>query len=192
MNGLDRMTEIPMEDLINVLHPQQPRSESKHHVTELLNINWPMGGSMDWEAVLFGNVWEYISSRWVSRVVGEMPSSHLYVYKPGEVEMNDVVGSVAGISKVDGVDTVLVEHKLRYSTEQTDPRENLRYYHQVRSYCYMTGCREVWMPVLYLGCRPPDVKAVMYQFQVSDQECAETWNMMMNLKEYLEFQQAKE
>ena len=182
---------------MQVLNPKQhARDASKHHVTELLNMNWPMQGSIDWEAMLFGNVWEYVSSKWVGQVawqaIGDGIGQKLvYQYAPEPVERDGIVGSVDGLiyqveDESTPVPVVLVEQKLRYTTKQEDPRDNPRYYHQVRAYCYMTGCREVWMPVMYLGTRPPDVKAVMYRFQVSDQECNETWTMLMNLKRYSE------
>ena len=79
----------------------------------------------------------------------------------------------------------IVECKFRFS-ENTMPIENDDWMRQVKAYCHMLGLNSVWMVIGNVRQRPPGSASRVYMMSFSDSEVAENWNMLQNIRTYLD------
>jgi len=196
-----------MSDLADLLDPPGFRDPSKPHVTDLIHAIENLGKYVepfDYGALpqhvknimAMGRIWEHLVR---ADVVREAVKCDLIPVMKLTPEEDGIIGSLDGAlyaptsptNKWDAVllstAEVVVEIKARFSPPNvTFPRNNPRYMRQCKAYCYMTGARKVWMPILYLSTKPPNAEYLIHRFEFSDLEVQENWRAIVNMKHYLE------
>tara|TARA_R100001086_G_scaffold174937_1_gene96225 strand:- start:127 stop:723 length:597 start_codon:yes stop_codon:yes gene_type:complete len=187
-----------MPDLADLLDPPGFRDPSKPHVTDLIYAIENIGKEekpFDYEALpgnvknimAMGRIWEYLALQDMI-----MKAAQSLVPVPNlTLEVDGIIGSLdMALYQPDELTRkaqVVVEVKARFSPPREDfPTGNQRYMRQVKSYCYMTGAREVWMPILYLSSRPPNAEYIIHKFDLSDLEVEENWRAILNMKHYVQ------
>ena len=189
--------------LADLMDPPGFRDLSKFHVTDLIHavenfgkevapFNYDGLPQATKNIMSMGRIWEHlVLGDWIREGVkaGSVPVPKV------TLEVDDVIGSLDGALYAPGLHAdgtlgaadVVVEIKARFSPPNDDfPIGNRRYMRQCRAYCYMSGARKVWMPILYLSTKPPNTQYLIHRFEFTDLEVEENWQMLMNMKEYLE------
>ena len=182
------MTEFTSETrslskLADFLDPPAYRDLSKPHVSELISkammdkrndIDERVEGIM-----ALGRIWEWIVRPDIKKRVEEVG---LIFVPPHTRECDGVIGSPDGAAYDGPVPVAVVETKLRFSAPFVDVRDQRRYMLQDKAYCYLTGCKEVWMPILHVQSGPPSAEYRWYRIGFSEVELEENWRLLMNMK----------
>lgn len=119
----------------------------------------------------FGFLWESVLSRALAEHCSE---------RPGEVELDGIVGSPDGYDPDTGV---VDEYKSTWKSIRNAHPENVwKWMVQVKAYCKMLGANVVRFHVLYIN---GDYKGSgplyrSYLFSFTDQEIDENWSMLVN------------
>ena len=179
--------------LSEVLDPPGERATDKAHVTDL--IARVLGDKRGDFASLpqnvhnimaMGRIWESVVRVDVAKAaldVGLVPSG------PQVLELDGIIGSLDGsvcdLEHGMVIPKCVVEVKCRFSPA-SNPRDNKRYMYQGKSYCWMLGVEELWMPILNISTRPPNAEYVLYKMRFSRLELEENWRMLVNMKEYVD------
>jgi hypothetical protein len=165
--------------------------DHRPHLTEVIKYIESMTGKgyRDdgvWQRVLMfecGFMWEEVIEEALSkRYGGEL-------IRPGEVELDEVVGSPDGVRVVDG-EWVVHEYKFTWkSARRPIDNDNAWYYlTQLKSYCYMLGASKAVLHVLYIN---GDYKTERpcyreYEIEFSEEELESNWVMIVNAAKDIE------
>jgi len=194
-----------MSDLADLLDPPGLRDPTHPHVTGLIRglddigrtprpFNYDALPQSTKNIMAMGRIWEYLVRPDITREAVRVGLIPVWKLTP---EVDGIIGSLDcalfrppwtpdGPQKAE----VVVEIKARFSARSAPrnkdfPQSERKYIRQCKSYCYMTGARKVWMPILYFGSSPPNMEYVIHRFEFSDLEVEENWRMLLNMKGYL-------
>lgn len=129
-----------------------------------------------------GRVWE----TYLARALGEAAQDQYRYVRPGELEMDGIVGSPDGL---DCEDPAIIEFKATWVSSSRPIAERRRdYLWQIKSYCHMAGIPVARLYVLYVNgnYKPPMPQVKGYQYEFSTGELRENWNMILRNKEDME------
>lgn len=197
-----------MSNLADLLDPPGFRDPTRFHVTELISAVENIGKEVkpfDYDGLpdhvknimSMGRIWEHLVLR---DVIGEAAREGFVAVPKLTLEVEGVIGSLDAALFFNETIPVnrrrawaVVEMKARFSPPKDDfPQGHQRYMRQCKAYCYMTGARKVWMPIVYYSSGPPNVQYLIHRFEFTDLEVQENWQMLINMKEHLEKKKAEE
>jgi hypothetical protein len=207
-----RTVHVHPEDFADVIDPPYYRDNTKHHVTSLIRVAksgempTPMPDEIKDKGILaLGRVWEYVARAYVQKALHTPEFEDLVgsadlelLPSPGPIERDEVLGNLDGIlvhgdklSTEYGVPIAVAEIKLRYTLREEDPRDNWEQMHQIRAYCHMwnSGTLEALMVKGHVANSPPGFRVDLHYLTFTEREIAETWQMIMNAKTFVEARQ---
>jgi hypothetical protein len=167
-----------------------PRDHSKWHVSNLLKAAddisrgrdqnlYASGGSPN-GIMSMGRIWESVVDVWL-RDFAAVNSGN---YVPNvTLECDDIVASLDGMLYLPTVGMAVSETKLRFTVNREIPSRHLQ---QIKCYCHCLETRLVQMVVGHITSNPPAVTARLITLSLTAQEIAETWQMVLKTKEYLQ------
>lgn len=124
-----------------------------------------------------GFLWERTLERTLGEAMGQ---------RPGEVWLDDIVGSPDGIGPdlKDNINLALEEYKFTWKSSKTSPMENWYYMTQAKSYCKMLGLNVVIMRIIYVMGEyrggGPVYRVARIKF--TDKEIDTNWAMILKHK----------
>ena len=142
--------------------------------TDLENTLFPRDTSADMNNPLWAEVgflWEDVLTRSLADHCSE---------RPGEVELDGIVGSPDGYDKSTGI---LDEYKCTWKSINNAHPENVwKWMTQVKGYCKMLGTNTVRFHILYImgNYRGSGPLYRSYLFTFTDIEIEENWSMLVN------------
>ena len=105
------------------------------------------------------------------------------VYVPDmEQEKDGILGSLDGIMILPELGVLVCETKLKFSLHGEIPLRDLQ---QTRAYCYLADTDLVCYVSGHLSSAPPTARAEMRVFRFTQQSIKETWEMLVNTRDYL-------
>ncbi len=189
---------IDIEDVANVLavnvavgmkrKPPPPRNKAAWHVTNLIEsaklisqgdnqyyeFDGPPLGIMS-----MGRVWESAIDCYLARYAAR----HNGIYVPDvEQEEDGIVASLDGMIHLPDTGWMVCETKLRFSLNDEIPMKHLQ---QVRAYCHLAKTDLVCYVSGHIDTRPPTVTATTRVIRLTQQSIEETWQMLVNTRDYL-------
>ena len=140
----------------------------------------------DIEKKLFGGpretnnpLWAQTGFLWERALADAFQREHPYIIRPGEVELDGIVGSPDGI---DLKDNILEEYKCTWlSTKNASPGQVWKWITQTKGYCKMLGLKECRFRIWYINGDygknfGPQYKEFLAQYTQS--ELDENWDMI--------------
>ena len=137
-------------------------------------------GILDW-----GNIWEAACRPALADIArdkfGLLATGPRQIIKEGIVANADALIVHPSSEQVIAV----AECKFRF-THNTDPLNMEDWIRQIKAYCYVWETNMVWMPVANVRNSPPGGKSRIYMLMFTNQEINENWQMLINVKDYME------
>lgn len=189
------MTDFPdLPRVSQLLCPPQPRDLTKWHVSDLISKILGDGerGETDWgnNIMALGTIWEEVVMR---RVVAEVTlDKGIVPLFDVKRELDGIIGTLDGLLCLpDSIGGGMMpwECKVRFRPRH-HPREYNRWMYQVKAYCHMVGSNKAWFTGLFVSNRPPNADLAWWELEFSKEELEENWQMIVNMKEYLEREEA--
>jgi len=171
--------------------PPEPRNYQAWHVSNLLQsarliakgdtryheYEGEVKGIMSW-----GRIWETSIDCYLAGYAVNLGG----FYQPDvESSKDDVIASLDGVMWLPGWGWLVCETKLRFTLNREIPLTHLQ---QIRAYCHLAETDLVCYVSGHLSSRPPTAEASMRIIRLTEQSIQETWQGILNTKEYL-FQQ---
>jgi len=127
----------------------------------------------------WGRIWESA----VDCYLTDCAVQHGGFYQPDvESIKDDIIASLDGIMWLPDMGWLVCETKLRFTLNGEIPLTHLQ---QVRAYCHLAETDLVCYVSGHLSSRPPTAEARMRIMRLSKQGIQETWQGILNTKEYL-------
>ena len=175
-----RLTELrtSIDDLALISSEQsQPRSVGLHVSSIIRHIMVTSGLAKDsnftdedleYFAVV-GRLWE--------RVLAETMLPEPRYIRPGEIEVDGIIGSPDGI---DTEDPAVIEIKVTWLSSNRAIESFFKYMLQIKSYAYMLGLTKVKLYVFYVcgNYRPPVPQFKAWEITFTEAELRTNWHVM--------------
>lgn len=179
-----RITPLPDDDFIRIGGGDIPRSKGVHLSDIIRKVGvdsglWAKQGQIDdqtYRRFEVGFMWEDLLS---------LIYANRAARRPPEIQLDGIFGSPDGLT-VDGDGLLVVEeYKCTWGSMNKEPDENWYWLMQMKGYCHMVGATRSVLRVLYLNgdYRPPAPEYRAFQFDWSEQELAENWDIILRHKE---------
>ena len=130
-----------------------------------------------------GNLWEAATRP--ALVAHFQEKFNLMVTGPTQMERDGIVANADALAIGQGRVAGIVECKFRYSAD-TDPKKQDKWIRQVKGYCHIWGTDLVYFVVGNVRSRPPGSGARIYMIQFTENEIAENWQMLVNVRGHLD------
>lgn len=167
--------------------PPEPRDRSVWHVTNLIDSARLVsrGENCYWEGsdpngiMSMGRIWEAC----IDLYLADYADRRGGLYSPDLVLDEDgIVASLDGILFTNDFGSAVTETKLRFTMNPEIPMKHLQ---QVRAYCHLAKTDLVYYVSGHLSSAPPMASARMRVIRLTKQSIEETWEMIVNTKDYL-------
>lgn len=168
--------------------PPTPRDFQKWHVSNLLHSGHLIAkgdvryhefegrpnGLMSW-----GRLWEGCVDYYLTHYAVNLGG----FYTPDVESIKDgILGSLDGIMWLPDIGWMVCETKLRFTLNGEIPLSHLQ---QVKAYCYLAETDIVCYVSGHIVSNPPTAQARMRIIRLSEQSIQETWQGIVNTKNYL-------
>jgi len=168
--------------------PPTPRDFSKFHVTNLLesarlisrgDVRYHEYEGHPKGIMSLGRIWETSMDCYLIDYATQKGG----VYIPDvEQEQDGIIASLDGIMILPDLGVMVVETKLRFTLRDEILLKHLQ---QVRAYCHLAGTDLVCYVSGHLTSAPPTAQALLRIFRLTKLSIKETWEGLVNTKEYL-------
>ncbi len=127
----------------------------------------------------WGRLWELMVDHYLTHYAVNLGG----FYTPDIESAEDgILGSLDGIMWLPDLGWMVCETKLRFTLNGEIPLSHLQ---QVRCYCHLVEVDTVCYVSGHLSSRPPTAQARMRIFRVTERSIQETWQGIINTKDYL-------
>jgi len=165
-----------------------PRDTTKFHVSNLLQsarliakgdtryheYEGEVKGIMS-----LGRIWETSMDCYLTHYAANLGG----FYQPDVESIKDgIIASLDGIMWLPDMGWLVCETKLRFTLNREIPLTHLQ---QVRAYCHLAETDLVCYVSGHLSSRPPTAEASIRIIRLTEQSIQETWQGILNTKEYL-------
>lgn len=164
-----------------------PRSaDHRPHLTDIIREigvklglipNYAASGN-DWDLDMAGD----LGFMWEEMLTYVFAERMRDVIRPGEVELDGIVGSPdgLGVDPEDTNDLIVEEYKLTWKSAKNLPTENWYWMTQSKGYCRMCGVNTVIMRIAYINGDYKGSGPIYREARItfSEQELWENWRML--------------